>query len=87
MVRFTALNRIAEFCNMSLNSAERARNNFKLTEKQFDKNAENYANGEAAAYNVSYKIMKKELEQLRLKFQNNCLTLDDFNTDDYDAAR
>lgn len=84
-MRFTALNKITEQNKLAILTAERNRNKFKETGVKFDRDAMIYADGEAAAFNVAYKIMKQELEQLRLKFQNGYLSIDDFNTDDYVA--
>lgn len=72
--RLTALGRIAENSTLAFNArfAAKDRGNEKV---------ESYKEGECAAYNDAYFIMKAELQRLRNLLQNGSLTQADFGDD------
>lgn len=72
MKRFTALGKI----NDNLNIAH------KIARQRRDEGKDgSYQDGQAAAYNEAYKIMKAELQRLRNMLQNGHLTQADFGDD------
>ena len=79
MSKLTACGKIAELSSMSTTAAEKCR----LAQHQspYREKQTHYNEGKAVAYSESYDIMKKEIERLRNRFQNGCLTMDDFNTE------
>lgn len=70
--RLTALGKI----NDNLNVAQ------KIARERRDRGVDGaYQDGQAAAFNEAYKIMKAELQRLRNMLQNGHLTQDDFGDD------
>lgn len=60
--------------------AESNRNRFKESKTMQRAETKGYAEGQAAAYNDAYYMMKAELERLQNKFQNGSLSREDFET-------
>lgn len=72
--RLTALGEIADNMKVANDAAFRCRNDDR-------KHAAAYREGEAAAYDQAYGIMKAELQRLRNLLQNGSLTQADFGDD------
>ena len=60
--------------------AENARNRNRETPSMRTAESKGYAEGEAAALNSAYYLMKAELERLQNRFQNGSLSREDFDT-------
>lgn len=73
MARLTALGRIAEKSTLACNA--------RFAAKDRGSKQELYHEGNCAAYNDAYFIMKAELQRLRNLLQNGSLTQADFGED------
>jgi hypothetical protein len=69
MKKLTVLEVLADKTTISVNSAK----NYPA-----ESQTRHYREGEAAAYNDSYRLMKAELERLRNLWQNGALNYDSF---------
>lgn len=69
-------NRNSDACNLII--ADRAKCQSPQERNRFHKRS--YEEGRAVAYNEAHKIIRNELEALKLKFQNGCLSMSDFDT-------
>jgi len=76
-MRLTALELIADRGTVANKARTRTLDD---QEQRVPTNMVSYYEGEVAAYNDAYAVMKAELERLRNKFQNNSLTMEDFRT-------
>lgn len=77
MTQLTALELIADRGTVANTARSRT---LDAQEQRVPTNMVSYYEGEVAAYNDAYRVMKAELERLQNKFQNNSLTMDDFRT-------
>lgn len=74
------ITKIMNTLSTATTKAETSRNRFKENKTIQRAESKGYAEGQAAAYNDAYYIMKAELERLQNKFQNGSLSREDFDT-------
>lgn len=78
MTRLTALQLLDDRAHVATVSCERARADRKEAGKPERNDWESYRNGQACAYIDARRIMDEELRRLCNRFQNGCLSVDDF---------
>lgn len=76
--RLTALELIADRCSTSVKAVEARRAAAATRVEANHTDMKSYREGEAAAYNDAYGVMKAELERLRGLWQNGSITYSDF---------
>lgn len=74
------IERLMNTLSTATTKAENARNRNRETPSMRTAESKGYNEGQAAAFNEAYYLMKAELERLQNRFQNGSLSREDFDT-------